>query len=62
MALVLSRKEMTQVVIDGPCTITVMRARDGTARLSFEADRSVNITRPDAHKQTPPEDTPDRRA
>lgn len=53
MPLVLSRGEFERVFIDGPCTITVIKARNGTARLAIEADKSVSITRPDAHRQTP---------
>jgi carbon storage regulator len=43
--LVLSRKRGEQVVIDGPCVVSLVEIRGDKVRLGFDADRSVKIDR-----------------
>ena len=43
--LALTRREWETLVIDGPCTITVIRISRGHVRLTVDADRSVKILR-----------------
>lgn len=41
------------VDIDGPCRVTLIEVEEGIARLAFEAERSVGITRSDAKVRGP---------
>jgi carbon storage regulator len=43
--LCLSRRPGEQIVIDGPCVITLVELRRGAARIGIEAPRDVNILR-----------------
>ena len=43
--LVLSRRVEEQIVVDGPCVITLVEMRRGCVRIGIEADKSVNIAR-----------------
>jgi len=43
--LVLSRKVQEQIVIDGPCVITLVEMRRNSVKIGIEADTSVNILR-----------------
>ena len=43
--MVLSRKPLEQIVIDGPCVITLVEMRRGSVRIGVEADKSVTIVR-----------------
>ena len=43
--LALTRREWETIVIDGPCTITIVQIWRGHVRLTVEADPSVTILR-----------------
>ena len=43
--LCLSRRPGEQIVIDGPCVITLVELRRGAARIGIEADVGVKILR-----------------
>lgn len=43
--LVLSRKKEQQIVVEGPCVITIVDVRGDVVRVGIEADKSVNIVR-----------------
>jgi len=45
MALVMSRKHMQSVAVNGPCVVTVIKTRSGGVRLAIEAEPAVNIRR-----------------
>ena len=43
--LVLSREVNERIYVDGPCWVSVVAAKEGRARLGFEAALSVSIHR-----------------
>lgn len=43
--LVLGRKVNESIRIEGPCTITLLRANNGHARVGIEADKTIPIIR-----------------
>lgn len=48
--LVLSRKIGQSIEVDGPAIISILDVVGNKVRIGIEADRSVNIVRPDAKK------------
>jgi carbon storage regulator CsrA len=52
--LVLSRKIGESIEADGPAKFSVLEVIGNKVRIGIEADRSVNITRPDAKKLRQP--------
>lgn len=43
--LVLHRKELQSIYVDGPCMITVSDISGGSVKLGFEADKTTTILR-----------------
>lgn len=51
--LVLNRKEGEVIEVDGPCRITIVSLRNDRARVGIDAEKHVQIVRPDAKVKTP---------
>lgn len=49
--LVLSRKRMESIVIDGSVTVTVLEAKPGKVRLGVQAPAHVTIDREEIHER-----------